>query len=153
MGGLGDLFPPEWRAERASQQLQPGAVLRTMVENTKPPKIKRWIVVAATADALLLGLVYINSEINPNIFPERDRHLHVPMQPDERGLVDKPCYADCSTLQHMPLAKARALLTADAGCLLGHLHGYELGQMQQTVAGSRRLSVVEKKRFGLSLRA
>lgn len=149
MASLGDLFPPEWRAERASQQLEPGAVLRTWVENTTPPKVKRWIVVAATADQLLLGLVYINSEINPNIFPERDRHLHVPMQPDERGLVDKPCFADCSTLQPMPLAKARALLTADPSCLLGHLRGHELGHMQQTVAGSRRLSVVEKKRFGL----
>lgn len=149
MTNLGDLFPPDWRAERASQQLEPGVVLRTLVEDTTPPKIKRWIVVAATADALLLGLVYINSDINPNIFPERDRHLHVPMQPDERGLVDKSCFADCSTLHHMPIAKARALLTADAGCLLGNLYGHELGHMQQTVAGSRRLSVVEKKRFGL----
>lgn len=149
MANLGDLFPPEWRAERARQQLEPGAVLRTVVADTKPPKIKRWIVVATTTDALLLGLVYINSEINPNIFPERDRHLHIPMQPDERGLVDKPCYADCSVLHHMPLTKARDLLTADPSCLLGHLHGHELGHLQQTVAGSRRLSVVEKKRFGL----
>ena len=149
MGSLGDLFPPEWRAERASQQVQPGAVLRTLVTDTTPPKIKRWIVVAATSDTLLLGLVYINSEINPNIFPERDRHLHVRMDPDERGLVAKTCYADCSALHSMPLEKAQALLTVDAGCLLGHLAGHELGHLQQTVAGSRRMSVVEKRRFGL----
>lgn len=149
MAGLGDLFPPEWRAERASQQLQPGAVLRTLVTDTTPPKIKRWIVIAATADTLLLGLVYINSEINPNIFPARDRHLHVRMEPDARRLVEKPCFADCSTLHAMPLAKAQALLTEDAGCLLGHLAGHELGHFQQTVAGSRRMSTVEKRRFGL----
>lgn len=149
MAGLGDLFPPEWRAERASQQLQPGAVLRTLVTDTTPPKIKRWVVVATSADTLLLGLVYINSEINPNIFPAQDRHLHVPMVPDARGLVEKPCFADCSVLHTMSLAKAQALLTEDAVCLLGHLAEHELGHFQQTVAGSRRMSTVEKRRFGL----
>lgn len=152
MGSLGDAFPEDWqaeRAERAQRQISPGAVLRTWVQHTTPPKIKRWIVVAVTSDTLLLGIVYINSEINPNIFPERERHLHVLMQPDERGLVDKVCYADCSALQPMPLAKAQALLQEDANYLLGELNGFELGRIQQTVAESRRMSNVEKRRFGL----
>lgn len=149
MGGLGDAFPEHWRAARAGQRLVPGVVLRTLVADTKPPKIKRWVVVAVSADALLLGLVYLNSEINPNIFPAQDRHLHIRLTPDARGLVDKGCYADCSTLHQMPLAKAEALLTTDAGCLLGDLTGAELGLFQQTIAGSRRLSRAEKQRFGL----
>lgn len=41
-----------------------GAVLRMMVIDTNPPKIKRFIIVGESDDSLTLASVYINTELN-----------------------------------------------------------------------------------------
>ena len=55
-GGLGD------------EKVIIGTVIKAFLANTNPPKEKRFIIVGESYDHLFLACVFINSEINENVF-------------------------------------------------------------------------------------
>jgi hypothetical protein len=48
--------------------LKIGTVLRYFVKDTIPPKIKRLIIVGIDDELITTATIFINTEINPNIF-------------------------------------------------------------------------------------
>jgi hypothetical protein len=74
---IGQFFPKSERKKFADRALKIGAVLKMVVPDTKPPKPKRFIVVGLSRNSVLVATIYINTEINPNLFPTQDlRNLH-----------------------------------------------------------------------------
>lgn len=65
---LSDSFPENFRKEFARRDLKIGSVIRVYVQDTIPPKEKRFILVGQSYDKLIFATIFINSEINPNVF-------------------------------------------------------------------------------------
>ena len=74
---LGDSFPEEFKRRFAEKNLKVGSVIRALVKDTNPPKTKRFILLGISADKLAVATLYVNTEINPNIFSTEElRNLH-----------------------------------------------------------------------------
>ncbi len=77
MPPLGDSFPEEYKKRFAEKNLKVGSVIRALVTDTNPPKTKRFILIGISADKLAVGTLYLNTEINPNVFSTQElRKLH-----------------------------------------------------------------------------
>ena len=81
-------------------RLQVGSVIFEYVTTTTPPKEKYYIVVGFSEDKVALGTVFINSEVNPNVFRnERLRNLHIPFPQSENPFLKWNSFINCSDIQ------------------------------------------------------
>ena len=94
---LGDFFSDQQREGFAGRKLKVGTVLKAFQHDTNPPKEKRIVIIGIAGDQVAIGVLFINSEINPNIFKTQARRsLHIKIEPDHRNIVDWTSYIDCS---------------------------------------------------------
>ncbi|ACU05352.1 hypothetical protein Phep_3157 [Pedobacter heparinus DSM 2366] len=92
---LSDCFPEQFRQEFAERNLKIGSVIRVMVNDTNPPKEKRFILVGQSYDKLIFATIFINSEINPNIFPTQElRDLNLELLADSRSYLSHDSFAE-----------------------------------------------------------
>ncbi len=147
---LGDHFPEEFRRQFADHHLQIGTVIRARVADTNPPKIKRFVIVGVSADKLALGTLYINSEINPNIFPTEElKRLHLRLEATGRTYLEHDSYLDCSRIYEKDHEAILEVLKTDTGSVLGQLAPDDLARLKQTVKAARTIAIRVKKKFGL----
>ncbi|HOX82232.1 MAG TPA: hypothetical protein PLJ60_05435 [Chryseolinea sp.] len=129
---LGDQFPEEFKKQFASQNLKVGSVLRALVTDTTPPKIKRFIVIGLSADKLALGTIYINTEINPNVFQSAElKNLHIKLEAAGREYLDHDSFVDCSKIFEKEYDTILKMLAADAGMLMGELKPDDIKMLKQ----------------------
>ena len=147
---LGESFPDALKKQFSENNLVAGAIIRAWVDNTTPPKIKRFIVIGVSQDKILLGVVYINSEINPNVFPTQElRDLHLKLTAGTRDYLTHDSYVDCSRIFQLERDSISRLLHDDPACHLGTIAKDDLQQIKKIIKGSRTVSVRVKKMFGL----
>ena len=92
---LSDSFPDGFKKDFAQRNLKIGSVIRLYLGDTNPPKQKRFILVGQSYDKLLFAAIFINSEINPNIFPTQElKDLNLKLLASERDYLDHDSYAD-----------------------------------------------------------
>ena len=97
---LSDAFPENYRKDFAQRNLKIGSVIRVYVKDTDPPKEKRFILVGQSYNKLLFAAIFINSDINPNVFPTQElKDLNFLLLAKERSYLDHDSYADCSNIQ------------------------------------------------------
>lgn len=150
MSFLGDSFPNSFRRDYSNRNIKAGTVLRTLVLDTKPPKIKRFIIIGVSSDGNSIGIVYINTEINPNVFPTKElKDLHLPIDKDDRGIVDYLSYIDCSRIYERDKKKINELVANDPRILIGELTQQEKGSVISKLASARTISLVIKKKYGV----
>ena len=110
-------------------RLQVGSVIFEHVKNTNPPKDKYYVIIGFSNDKVALGTVFINSEINPNIFRnERMRDLHVFLPSSENPFLKWDSYIDFSDIQERFTADVEACITN------GGEHGYVATLSTDTMA-------------------
>jgi hypothetical protein len=147
---LGESFPGALKKQFSENNLVAGAIIRTWVEHTKPPKIKRFIVIGISQDKILLGVVHINSEINPNVFPTQElRDLHLKLTAGSREYLMHDSYVDCSRIFQLDRENISKLLHDDPACHLGTVGKDDLTRIKTIIKGSRTVSIRIKKMFGL----
>ena len=150
MQNLGDFFPEETRRQLADNNLKIGAVLRFHVPFTNPPKTKRQIVVGFDNDNILLATVLINTEINPNVFPNQIlRDLHLKLETNNRNYIEHDSFVDCSKVRPQNKSEIIALLTLEPTAHLGELAPNDLAIVLEKIRNAHTISVHEKRRFGL----
>lgn len=147
---LGDAFPDALKKQFTENNLVAGAIIRAWVDNTRPPKVKRFIVIGISQNKILLGVVYINSEINLNIFPTQElRDLHLKLTADSREYLTHDSYVDCSRIFQLERENINKLLQDDPACHLGTIAKDDLTRIKTVIKGSRTISIRIKKLFGL----
>jgi hypothetical protein len=69
MNKISDFLPDDSELNKKTiyRTLEKGTVLRMFIDDTDPPKIKRFIVLGLHENKIALGTLFINSEINKNI--------------------------------------------------------------------------------------
>ncbi len=149
---LSDSFPEDYKKEFAQRNLKIGSVIRLYVRDTNPPKEKRFILVGQSYDKLLFASIFINSEINPNIFhTEELRDLNFQLLAEERGYLDHDSYADCSNMQKRDTAWLLAVLVEDPSKLIGEVSESDLKEIRARIKSARTITPATKKTFGLFL--
>lgn len=153
MDSLGDFFPAKERQASAQRALKPGTVIRAFVNDTKPPKVKRFVIVAENTNKCLIACVYINSDINPNLFPTAAlTDLHIPINADSsRAFIENDSYIDCSYLSEKNKSDLEKLLTDNPDYVIGELSSTEFHGVVQKVKTNRlTLSRKIKSEYGLN---
>ena len=111
---IGDNFPPKFRKEFSSRNVKIGAVIKTHVTDTTPPKEKRFVIIAFDAAKILAATLYINSEINPKKFPSKElQELHLLLEEKTYKFIEYDSYLDCSYLHEKELTELKRILEED----------------------------------------
>ena len=121
---FGSLFPDSFRADFSERAIRPGSVLRIHVDTTNPPKQKRLVILAMGNDEAVVGYLFINSEINPNLFRTPAlKALHLPLDKDRHGFLDHDSYLDCSKIFKVDMEQLRQAIASEPGQHIGCMDG------------------------------
>ena len=143
-------FPPDLRAVFSVTAIKPGAVLRTYVDDTTPPKIKLFVVLAVNESLASVASLYINSEVNPNMFhTEELKRLHLPVSSNVYTFLTHDSFIDCSDLREKNLLILQGVIRNDMDILRGELSSDDFASVRDTVVHAKTISVKLKKKFGL----
>jgi hypothetical protein len=145
-------FSEDLRNEFAKRNLKIGTVIRVFVNDTNPPKEKRLILVGQSYDTLYFATVFINSEINPNVFPTQElRDLNFPLTANNRDYLVHDSFADCSGLAKRPTDWLLKTLIANPEAVIGEISEADLTEIRTRIKSARTISTAVKKTFGLFL--
>ena len=64
MPSLGNFFSNDFRKNFAHRNIAKGSVIKCFVRNTNPPKEKRFVILGENIEGKLVGVVFINTNIN-----------------------------------------------------------------------------------------
>lgn len=141
--------PKEDRISFCNQYLKPGAVLRFHIPLSRPPKTKRVVVAAIDENINSVGLLFINSDINPNVFlTAKLRKLHLFLTAAERNYLDSDSYLDCSDLHEWQFARLKTKFIAKPQIYLGRLSETDMTKVRQTIITAKTITKKLKKRYG-----
>lgn len=147
---LGDSFPDKFKSDFSERNIAVGKVLRIKVKDTKPPKIKRFVIVGFSEDKCTLASVYINSEINPNInWSLEQQELQLELTSDNRDYLSKTSYIDCSKLIIKDHKEISSIVEARSDSVLGEMNETDLKLVVEKLKSSRTIKGKIKKRYGL----
>lgn len=148
---LGDFFPKTIREEFSERNLCPGTVLKTFVHDTKPPKIKFFVVLATDQGSLAVACLYINTEINVNVFPTQAlRDLHLPLRSGEYEFLGHDSYLDCSDIREKEYEAIKSTLTGDPSVLYGKLTQADLDSALRIVGSAETIKPKLRKKYNLA---
>ncbi len=149
MTDLSDFFPQYYRDDFAERNIQKGSIIRVFVRDTTPPKIKRFIVIGFSQDKVLLGTVFINSEINSKIFTTEElRSLHISIDAANNDFIDHDSFIDCSSIRERSYDEIKQLLSKDTECLKGIVSETTMSIITETITNAKTISVKQKRKFG-----
>lgn len=151
MANLGDFFPKHLQENTVTNILKPGAVIKLFTKETKPkPKFKRFVVIGKDANDNLIGVVFINSNINFNVInnPELERLQHK-IEKSDNTFIEWESSVDCSKIVLIPYNTVKTELLKDLSNVLGNVKTDDLQKIVTLVKSSSNVSQKELKTIGL----
>lgn len=149
---LADQIPSELKTGFAERNLKIGSVIKVFVQDTKPPKEKRLILIGASYDKLYFASVFINSEINPNVFYKKELlDLNYKMDFNGRDFLSHDSFADCSMIKKRDSKWLFDLITAEPERILGVISDEDMEAIRKRIKSARTISPALKKTYGLFL--
>ena len=147
---LGDFISDNLKKEINKRKLVPGSIIKTHVGDTNPPKYKRFIIIGEDEAKYLLGTVYINSEVNPNLFPTKKlKDLHIFFPSKKRKYLNHDSYVDCSQIKPKSKKEIEDILEEHSESYLGELTQDDLKLVKEVTKSAFTIDNFTKKRFGL----
>lgn len=147
---LADYFPENLREEYAQRSIKIGTVLKLFVQDTKPPKIKRFIVIGLSPDGISLATVYINSEININIhWNDELKELQVPFDSSTREYLDEDSFVDCSKFFFKEKNEIEKILTKRPKAIIGELNEDDLNTITEKIKTNKTIKGKIKRKYGI----
>jgi len=148
---LGDFFPQESKEQLANFNFKPGAVLRYHVDNTNPPKVKRLVVIAVDDEKISFAYVFINSEINPNVFrSEEMKDCHLELTSNGRPYLDHTSFVDCTSLHEYSIDTVKGLMTNSSRVHIGEMAETDFRNVVDKIRNAPTISTNELKKYGLA---
>jgi hypothetical protein len=148
---LGDLFPEEFRKEFSERSVERGTVIRTHFTETNPPKIKLYVVLGASNDKIVFGVVLINSQVNPNIFRNPIvRGWHVPISSSDYDFLQHDSFVDCTQVFEKGTSELLQSVTDAPEVIVGKLHDDDFEAIKRAIKSATTIAKVTKRRFGLA---
>lgn len=146
---LGDFFPKANRERHCDSLIKAGAVFRMSVPHTNPPKIKRFAVIGVSDDRASVGILFINSEINPALFPSTYlKSLHFPLPSEDRPYIEHDSFLDCSQLYEMDFQILKEHCVADVGVHIGETADTDFEKIKNLAASATTIETKKKRKYG-----
>lgn len=148
---LGDLFPEEFRAEFSKRSLERGSVIRAQFVETHPPKIKLYVVLGASKDKVVFGVVLINSRINPHLF--RDpmiRSWHIPIACSDYEFLQHDSFIDCTQIFEKATPELLEAIKNAPEIVVGRLNEPDFNQVKTAIQHATTIAKATKRKFGLA---
>lgn len=145
---LSDYFPDSFNAT-PTYILEVGSVLRMMVKETDPPKIKRFIIVGESGDHITLAATYINTELNLNVNWNLDlRSQHIKFEAEGRGYLEHDSYIDCSKLIFWTLGELQEIVKNRPSVLIGKVNDDDFDLIRNQIIHSPTIKGKIKNKYG-----
>ncbi|WP_052017021.1 hypothetical protein [Arcticibacter svalbardensis] len=152
MNTVADAFGEEERARFAADIIVIGVVILVYVADTKPPKEKRLIVVGESYDHVSVATVYINTELNTNVFPTKElQSLNPEFTSDGRVYLKHKSHVDCSSLHVLRKEFLVSIISADPNRALGNVSEDDFKIIRGLIKSARTIKPSLKKTYGLFL--
>jgi len=152
MSSLADAFPEEERRRFAADNLTIGTVIKAFVSDTRPPKEKRLIIMGMSYDKICVAAVYINTELNANIFPTEElRNLNFFIESINRNYIDHDSYVDCSNLHILRKELLQKIIQSDTNRVLGIVSDDDYKVLRDLIKSAKTIKPSLKKTYGLYL--
>lgn len=148
---IGDSFPQHVKEQLATENFKLGAVIKIYCGYAR--KEKRFIVLGEKYDKSQVALVYINSELNKNVFPTKElQNQHILFSADDREYLDNDSYIDCTDFITRDSQEILDLIKANTSVHLGAISDEDYKTLRHLVCDSRLIPPSKKKAFGLFLK-
>jgi len=145
---IADSLPENTRREIAERSLVVGAVIRAYVSDIRNPKTKLFIVIGF--DGENVGVVYINSEIDPAALPNPYlKSLHLPVLSADNEYLDHDSYIDCRKIYEKKKEDLLKILTENPSCHKGDITQQDLENANKTIKNARTIYLEIKRRYGI----
>jgi hypothetical protein len=149
MQNLGDFFSDALKEQLADDNFKIGAVLKYPVSFTNPPKSKRLIIIGFDRHKVVMAVVLVNSEINPQVFPTPQlKNLHLELDTNNRHFLEHTSYVDCSKIWTQDALTIKNLIATDPSIHIGELSNADLVDVLDKIRNAPNITPKEKKRFG-----
>lgn len=152
MNKISDFLPDDSELNKKTtySKLEKGTVLRMFVDDTDPPKIKRFIVLGLHENKLALGTLFINSEVNKNInYSTELQSLQYELKSQDNTFLNHDSFIDCSTIQQRENQDILNKVNDDNSKIIGYLNPNTFEEVRKTVIKSETIRGKHKKKFGL----
>lgn len=151
MQSFGDFLPKETKEQLANDNFKVGSVLKYHIDFKPIPKEKRLIIVGFDAEKVLFATVFINTEINPNVFPSKDlQDLHISLDAVGRDYLSYSSYVDCSNIYEQDVKTVKEQLAESPDMHLGCLSEDDLNIIQSKIKTAKTISLATKKKYNLA---
>jgi hypothetical protein len=147
---LGDYFPQNIQDDYINRSLKVGAVLKMFVNDTLPPKEKRFIVIGFSNDNLSLASIYINSEINTCInWSDQLKSLQMELWSEGREYLKHRSYVDCSKFIPRNLKEIETVLKNRPDSIIGEVSKNDLQLIMEKIKNASTISKKQKIKYGI----
>ena len=146
---LGGQFPPKYREEFCKSHLIKGAVLRTYVEETVPPKIKLFVIWGVEESLNKIGVSFINSDI-ASIRSQWLQDLQHPLLSRNNPFLVCDSFLDCSRIYEKDFKVVRDLFTENTDIFLGNISPGDLLASEDIIRNAKTIEVKLKRRYGFT---
>lgn len=153
MQPFSDFLPKETQNQFVEANLKIGSVLKFKVSfKNGITKYKIQVIVGINNGKTLLASVFVNSEINPNVFHNQNlKDLHLQLEADGRDFLDHDSFVDCSDIIEYDINETQKRLLQNPKIHIGHLSDDDLASIRDKIRGAKTISKKKKTEFGLYL--
>lgn len=123
-----------------------GTVIRFIVPDTVPPKIKYCIVVGTTSQEV--ATIFINTEIRFKELPEL-QGLQFPLSTEVCPFLKYNSFADCSIIMERSKSELNNILQQNPGRKEKSIPAKQISEIMNILKRSKTISSSEKKKFGI----
>lgn len=148
---LGEVFSEEHKLEFVKNNLKIRSVIKFYC--TRANKEKRFIIIGEKYDKEVFGLVYINTDINDNIFPTPElKALHLPLECIEgRSYITHDCFIACNDFFPYTFEFLANLMYNSIDIYKGELNDEDFNHVLALIKSAKTIKPSKKKEFGLYL--
>jgi hypothetical protein len=149
-GNIGDAFPDHIKEEYSERKTKVGSVIKAYLKETK--KEKRFVIISINEKEFVAATVFINTKQNLNVFPTQElQDLLLPISVAGRPYLIHDSFIDCSQLFPREIEELKIILKNNPNAYLGFVSEEDLKEIKIRAKSSRKISIAEKKKFGLYL--
>lgn len=147
---LSDFLPDKLKNEFADQNLKVGTVIRKLAKDTTPPKKKRFIIIGIDRDKVKIGTVYINTDLNTNVFRnDYLKSLQIKIRAKDNTFIEHDSYVDCSEIYEKEYIDLYEYISHNPNEVLGSADEKDMINILTAIKTSRTIEPKNKKRYGL----
>lgn len=118
------------------------------MDDTRPPKIKRFLVIACLKKQTFAAL-YINSSLNQNL-PQMIRDLNIKLDANRFStILDHDSYLSCSYLAEKDISKLKDEYLKDRNIYLGSFPNDLLSTAIDKIKTATNIAAIDKKKYFL----